>query len=286
MYRPINWLLLCNQTLMFIAMASGVHESSNIIDMGDDLVWLTGVLLIWTKSFSVHVRATEIDEVIRDFSYYDEVVRPVHDDDEILKWQRYSYMGEAYLGITTFILVNLFSLAICLQPLLGEGRLPYHAFLPFGWHRQDLHPWAHWAVYLWLGATSHHNLATILFVDILGISTVVQTALNLRLLGIELRKLGDLQSISDYQFHVEFRRVVRYHQHIISLVKKSNRAFYATFIAQMIASFAMISISTFETMVAAQGDFKMALKFVLFAIIVFVQLSAWCVAGSFVLHSV
>ncbi|XP_017146215.1 odorant receptor 47b [Drosophila miranda] len=282
-YRRINWILLFNQTLMFISMVCGVHESSSIIDMGDDFVWLIGLGLICTKSYCMHARATEIDEVIRDLAYYDEVVRPIHDDEEILKWQRYCYMGEAYFGIGIFSLVNAFSLAILLQPLLGEGRLPYHSFLPFGWHRQALHPWTYRIAFGWLSVNSLHNLSTILFVDLLGISTILQTALNLKLLSIELRRLGDLGSVSDNQFHVEFCRVVRYHQHIISLVDKSNRAFYITFIAQMIASFAMISISTFETMVAAADDPKMAAKFVLFVMVGFVQLSAWCVAGNLVL---
>ncbi|SPP74001.1 odorant receptor 47b [Drosophila guanche] len=284
MYRPLNWFFLCNQALMFTAMACAVHESTNIIDMGDDLVWLIGVALIWTKSYFVHEHANDIDEIIRDFAYYDEVVRPNHDDDEILECQSYVYIIESYINIIYFVLVHMFSIAICLQPLFGEGRLPYHVLMPFDWHRHDLHPWAHWVVYVWLSLSSHHNLFTILHVEMVGFCTVIQTALNLKLLGIELRKLGDLKSLSDYQFHIEFRRVIRYHQHIINLVDKVNRAFYAPFIAQMMASFAMISITTFETMVAAKTDPRMALKFVIFTMIVFLQLSSWCTAGSYVLH--
>lgn len=55
---------------------------------------------------------------------------------------------------------------------------------------------------------------SILMVDMVGISTFLQTALNLKLLCIEMRKLGDME-VSDKRFHEEFCRVVRFHQHII-----------------------------------------------------------------------
>lgn len=52
------------------------------------------------------------------------------------------------------------------------------------------------------------------------------------------------------------------------------------------ASFAMVSISTFETMVAASVDPKMALKFAFLMVVAFVQLSTWCVAGTLVYSQV
>jgi len=48
------------------------------------------------------------------------------------------------------------------------------------------------------------------------------------------------------------------------------------------ASFALISISTFETMVAAAVDPKMAAKFVLLMVVAFTQLSLWCISGTLV----
>lgn len=53
----------------------------------------------------------------------------------------------------------------------------------------------------------------------------------------------------------------------------------------MIASFAMVSMSTFEVMATLQ-DPKVAAKFVLFAVTTFVQLSYWCLAGTLVYSQV
>lgn len=49
----------------------------------------------------------------------------------------------------------------------------------------------------------------------------------------------------------------------------------------MIASFALISMSTFEAMAAA-SDPKVAAKFLIFMFVTFVQLSYWCLAGTLV----
>lgn len=53
----------------------------------------------------------------------------------------------------------------------------------------------------------------------------------------------------------------------------------------MIASFAMVSMSTFEVMATLQ-DPKVAAKFVLFVVVTFVQLSYWCLAGTLVYSQV
>lgn len=66
------------------------------------------------------------------------------------------------------------------------------------------------------------------------------------------------------------------------LVGKANRAFNGAFNAQLMASFSLISISTFETMAAAAVDPKMAAKFVLLMLVAFIQLSLWCVSGTLV----
>jgi len=66
------------------------------------------------------------------------------------------------------------------------------------------------------------------------------------------------------------------------VVEKANRAFNGAFNAQLMASFALISISTFETMVAAAVDPKMAAKFVLLMVVAFTQLSLWCISGTLV----
>ncbi|KAH8280261.1 hypothetical protein KR018_001166 [Drosophila ironensis] len=300
-YRRINWFILTNVMFAFWTMAFALPESKNVIEMGDDMVWLVGMGLVWTKIFYIHLRCNDLDEIIWDFDYYNRVLRPHNEDEEILKWQRLCYLAESGLFINCFCLLNFFSVAIFLQPLMaGEEKLPFHSLLPFHWHRLDLHPKMFWFMYFWLSATSHHNLMSILMVDVAGITSFLQSALNLKLLCIEIKKLGDLRAINDSRFHEEFCRVVRYHQHIIRwvdathfaaiicllysdrLVGRANAAFNGAFIAQMIASFAMISIATFETMVAASVDPKMALKFALLMVVAFVQLSTWCVAGTMV----
>ncbi|XP_016979455.1 odorant receptor 47b [Drosophila rhopaloa] len=282
LYRWLHVIIMCNMMSVLLTLVFALPESTNVIQMGDDLVWISGMSLIFTKVFYMHWRCDEVDEVIWDFDYYNRELRPHQDDEEILGWQRQCYLVESGLYINCFVLVNLFSVAIFLQPLISEGALPFHSIWPFQWHHMDLHPYMFWFIYVWLAATSHHNLMTILMVDLLGISTFFQTALNLKLLCIELRKLGDLRAVNDARFHEEFCRLIRFHQHIIKLMTKANRVFNGSLNAQLLASFSLISISTFESVVAASLDPKMAAKFVLLLMVAFVQLSLWCVSGNLV----
>ncbi|XP_037716121.1 odorant receptor 47b [Drosophila subpulchrella] len=281
LYRWLNWFIMCNVMNAFVTMVLALPESKNVIEMGDDMVWISGMGLIFTKMFYMHLRCDKIDELVWDFDYYNRELRPNHNDEEVLGWQRLCYLVESGLYINCFCLVNFFSAAVFLQPLIIEGKLPFHSIWPFQWHRIDLHPHMFWSLYLWLSVTSQHNLMSILMVDMCGISTFMQTALNLKLLCIELRKLGEMR-VSDARFREEFYRVVRFHQHIIKVVEKANRAFNGAFNAQLMASFALISISTFETMVAAAVDPKMAAKFVLLMVVAFTQLSLWCISGTLV----
>ncbi|XP_017068828.1 odorant receptor 47b [Drosophila eugracilis] len=281
LYRWINLFIMCNVLNAFCTMVLALPESKNVIDMGEDLVWISGMGLVFIKIFYMHLRCDEIDDIIWDFDYYNRELRPHHTDEEVFGWQRLCYLIESSLYINCFFLVNFFNAAICLQPLLGEGKLPFHSIWPFQWHRLDLHPYMFWFLYIWLAATSQHNLLSILMVDMFGISTFLQTALNLKLLCIEMKKLGEMR-VSDARFHEEFCRVVRFHQHIIKQVEKANRAFNGAFNAQMMASFSLISISAFETMVAAAVDPKMAAKSVLLMVVAFTQLSLWCVSGTLV----
>ncbi|KAH8321496.1 hypothetical protein KR074_006402 [Drosophila pseudoananassae] len=281
--RRINWFILSNIALIFLTMVFAFPESKNVIDMGDDMVWLVGMGLVATKVFYVHLRCNDIDEIIWELDFYNREVRPHNSYDEVLEWQRLCYLAESGFFINCFFLVNFLSAVICLQPLVGqEEKLPFHSIWPFHWHRADLHPKTYWFLYVWLSVTSHHNLMSILMVDMVGICTFIQTALNLKVLCIEIKNLGEMRAVNDAKFREEFYRVIRYHQHIIKLVDKVNTTFNGSFNAQLMASFAMVSISTFETMVAASVDPKMALKFAFLMVVAFVQLSTWCVAGTLV----
>ncbi|XP_017038789.1 LOW QUALITY PROTEIN: odorant receptor 47b [Drosophila ficusphila] len=281
LYRWINLFILCNIMNILWTMIFALPETKNAIDMGDDLVWISGMALVFTKIFYVHLRCDKIDELIYDFDYYNRELRPHNNDEEVLGWQRLSYLVESGLYMNCFCLVNFFSAAIFLQPLISEGKLPFHSVWPFQWHRMDLHPNKFWALYIWMSVTSQHNLMSILMIDMVGISTFLQTALNLKLLCIEMRKLGEMR-VSDARFHEEFCKVVRYHQHIIKLLEKANNAYNGAFNAQMISSFSLISISAFETMATAAVDPKMAAKFVLLMVVAFTQLSLWCISGTLV----
>ncbi|EDW77106.1 uncharacterized protein Dwil_GK22104 [Drosophila willistoni] len=279
-YRQCNLVILANLTFFLITVMSAIHESKNVIDMGEDFVWIIGISLILTKIFYIYLRADGIDSVIEDFDYYGKL-RPHNNDEEILRWQRLCYLAESGIFINCFVLLTLFNLAICVQPLIGGGDLPFHVMYPNNWHRRQIHPKVWSFIYIWQSITSHHNLMSILQIDLLGIHTFLQTALNLKILCLEMRKLGKFGKLNDDQFHQEFSVLVKFHQHVISTVQKNNRVFYGSFITQMIASFALISMSTFETMAAA-GDPKVAAKFVLFMVITFIQLSYWCLAGTLV----
>lgn len=172
-----------------------------------------------------HLRANEIDEVIDDFSYYDRVFRSPHyisfhselEDEEILRWKRICYLIESSMFINMTAMVSLFNLIICVQPLIDGKELPFHLVMPYGWHRAALHPWAHLFIYIWLVISSQLNLMAICHMDLLGVHSFLHTALNLKLLCIELSKLGNLRD-DDALFHTQFCRIVQFHQHIIRCV--------------------------------------------------------------------
>lgn len=42
-YRLVNWLILCNVSLVLLLLAYALHETDNTVDMGDDMVWIIGV---------------------------------------------------------------------------------------------------------------------------------------------------------------------------------------------------------------------------------------------------
>ncbi|XP_023178495.2 odorant receptor 47b [Drosophila hydei] len=288
-YKRCNRLLLANSTSLLLPIIFAMHESTNVVDMGEDMAWIIGISLIVTKNLYVCWRANQIDELIEDFNYYERCFRPTQsrqlaelesDNVEIRRWQRLCYLVETTMNFALIVFMVIFNVAICVQPLFSERDLPYHAVFPFGWHNSVEHPRAHMLIYIWQALTSQFNLLAICQIDTLGIHNFLHTALNLKILCLEMHKLGKLQ-LTDLQFHAEFRRIIQFHQHLISTVQKNNGLFHGTFIAQMIASFALISMSTFEAMAAA-GDPKMAAKFLIFMFVTFVQLSYWCLAGTLV----
>ncbi|KAH8407457.1 hypothetical protein KR222_001464 [Zaprionus bogoriensis] len=285
-YKFASLAAMCNISALLFMIVCALPETDNAIDMGDDMVWVIGVGLIFIKMLYSCLRANQIDDVIEDFAYYDRVFRSTSDNtidlrselqnEEILRWQRICYLIESSMFISMTILVTLFSLAISVSPLIIGKQFPYHVYIPF-WHGSF---WSDKMLYLWMALTSQINLLAICNIDLLGVHSFLHTALNLKLLCIELSKLGNVRE-DHALFHTQFCRIVRFHQHIISTVQKNNRVFHGTFIAQMIASFAMVSMSTFETM-ATLHDPKEAVKFVIFAVTTFVQLSYWCLAGTLV----
>ncbi|XP_070066399.1 odorant receptor 47b isoform X3 [Drosophila virilis] len=294
-YKHCNLFALCNSSVFLLTVMLAVHESTNVIDMGDDIVWIIGITLILTKIFYIYLCANEIDEVIEDLNYYEEIFKPhnhlplelaEHElaNAEIKRWQRFCYLVESTMLISVVSFLLLFNFAIGVQPLITGTELPFHVILPFGWHHTEIHPHSHAFIYIWQYITSQYNLLSICNIDLLGIHSFLHTALNLKILCIELRKLGEGQLDNDL-FHVQFCKIVQFHQHIIRTVQKVNRVFRGSFIAQMIASFCLISMSTFETM-AASEDPKVAAKFILLMIITFVQLSYWCLAGTLVYSQV
>lgn len=243
-YRFANWATMCNLSLLLLLVVCALPETNNTVDMGDDMVWIIGVslalrrglnasiqfalpqiALILTKMIYCHLRANEIDEVIDGFAYYDRVFRSPHnisyhsdqEEEEILRWKRICYLVESSMLISMTAMVSLFNLIISVQPLIDGKELPFHVVMPYGLHRAALHPWAHLFIYIWLVITAQLVLLAICQIDLLGLHSFLQTALNLKLLCIELSKLGNLRD-DDALFHTQFCRIVQFHQHIIRCV--------------------------------------------------------------------
>ncbi|EDW02402.1 odorant receptor 47b [Drosophila grimshawi] len=288
MYKFCSLFVLANSSLFLLSVTCAIPKSTNVIDMGDDIVFMIGITLITTKLYYIHFRANEIDDVIEDFQYYEKIFKADHslgkaDNDEnkeILRWQRICYLVELVMIIQFTVYLCFFNVAICMHPLISDRELPYHAVMPFGWQHPDQHPYMHALTYIWQTATGQFNLMAICHIDLFGSHTFMHTALNLKILCIEMKKLGKLQ-LSDTHFHEQLCKIIQFHQHIIHTIQNNSRVFHGTFITQMIASFALISISMFETMAAADNP-KVAAKFVLLMFITFIQLSYWCVVGTLV----
>jgi len=43
LYRWLNYFIMCNVMNAFVTMVLALPESKNVIEMGDDLVWISGV---------------------------------------------------------------------------------------------------------------------------------------------------------------------------------------------------------------------------------------------------
>ncbi|XP_030388607.1 odorant receptor 47b [Scaptodrosophila lebanonensis] len=277
-YKTVHYFILLNITLFLIPVLCGAYEWNNAIDMGGDFVWIIGISLILTKMWYVHFRADEIDNVIKNFDSYYTNAQSKTIDPIILGWERFCFLIEIGLLSSSIVILLFFYLAICVPPLFTDQELVYHAIYPFEWHRPEKHPTTHMIIYVLQTITSWHNLMSILQIELLGIHIMLQTTLNLKILCIEIRSLGELEG-GDQIFHMKFCRVVKLHQHLIRTVEKCNSVFYGSFVTHLIASFALISVSTFETLVSAD-DPKESAKFLLFVIVAFLQLSFWCVTGN------
>ncbi|XP_034483101.1 odorant receptor 65a-like [Drosophila innubila] len=167
------------------------------------------------------------------------------------------------------------------QPLWTKQKLPFHAIYPFNWHDPEKHPLAYIIVYIWQCFVLTYNLTCVLYIDSLCVHIFLQLGCNLKILCLELQSLCQLSRKNEQVFRQELYRLIEFHQRIISLVDRTNRVFYAPMIMQMIASFLMISLSTFVSLVARHEP-SVAARFVIFMVLSFLHLSYWCIAGDMV----
>lgn len=133
---------------------------------------------------------------------------------KIRQWQRLFFLAEIISFHLYFILSILFTVAICLPPiLLSEGNTPYRAKYPFEWESFTEHPILFSAIYFYQSIMTLYMLLSIVVIDNMGCHIFTQTTLNLKLLCIRIRELG-AQGTDEYKLQ-ELHKLIKFHQYII-----------------------------------------------------------------------
>lgn len=275
-------LVLLQINTFTMTMLWALPESSgNIVDLGQDLLWVIGTFYLIVKWHYLHFNADNVDEVLNDV---DECHRELKNDravKEIRAEQRYFFLVESTLTMCWIVGVFCFNTLAMLQPVWTNQKLPFHAVYPFEWHDPEKHPYTHVIVYIWQCLVLNYNLFNVLFFDVLSAHIFTQLGCNLKILCMELQALSKLNRENEQLFRQELYKLIKFHQRIIDLVERTNKTFSSPMIMQLIAAFLLISCSTFVSLVV-RHDLSMAFRFIIFMILSFLHLSYWCFAGDMV----
>ncbi|XP_034480975.1 odorant receptor 47b-like [Drosophila innubila] len=225
--------------------------------------------------------ADSVDEIVDEIDKCHRELKCDRTATEINAQQRYMFLVESTLGLCWHIGIAMFLILAMTQPVWTKNKLPFHCIHPFNWHDPERHPLAHIISYIWQCLVLTYNMISILYMELLSSHIFTQLGCNLKILCLEFQGLTKLSRNNEELFRRELYRSVEFHQRILSLVDRTNRVFYAPMIMQMIASFLMISLSTFVSLVARHEP-SVAARFVIFMVLSFLHLSYWCIAGDMV----
>ncbi|KAM8710560.1 hypothetical protein ACLKA7_017219 [Drosophila subpalustris] len=257
------------------------ESSDNIVNLGQDLLWIIGTFYLIFKWHFLYFCADNVDEVIDEIDKCHRELKNERTANEIRAQQRNLFLVESTLGLGWHIGIAMFNILALSQPVWTKQKLPFHAVYPFEWHDPEKHPFAHVFVYVYQCFVLNYNMTCILYTDLLSSHIFTQLGCNLKIMCLELQGLSKLSRENEQLFRQELYRLVDFHQRIISLVDRVNKVFYAPMIMQMVAAFLLVSLSTFVSLVA-RHDPTVAARFVIFMILSFLHLSYWCFAGDMV----
>nr|QKN21031.1 odorant receptor [Bactrocera correcta] len=289
LYYFYNLFIMVLFSFFMATIICDLYEaSSDFVLLGEDLVVVLGLSLIFFKMILFRMGNVDTDIIINEFdALHIKHARGLSEDSRnrrILQWQRNFFFGEMCLFSGFYILSLLLFAAMSLQPLLSQQTLPFRCKFPFGLNDPDEHPIAFVCVYFFQYFCTLYMLVAIVVMDSLGGNSFNQTTLNLRILCENIRHLGIVaagasSSTSEAVAWRELREAVEFHQKIIGLMNRINQTFYWNYVSQMGASTFMICLTAFEALLA-QDKPMVAMKFQTYMFSAFMQLLYWCWMGN------
>ncbi|XP_070063962.1 putative odorant receptor 65b [Drosophila virilis] len=234
--------------VFFLTLLFALPESvDNIVDLGQDILWMIGTFHMLFKWHFFYFYIDDIDEVINDLDACHCEPKSGPAVAIIRSEQRWFFLMESAQGLAWHVGIILFCVLVVLQPLLTGQKLPFHTVCPFHWHDPSQHPISHVCIYIWQCVFLFYNMACILYTDLFSSHCFAQLAVNLKILFVD----------------------------------RTNEVFYSPLIMQILTAFLMISVSTFEALVARHEP-AVAVRFVIFMVLSFFHLFCWCLFGDMV----
>ncbi|XP_033149924.1 odorant receptor 65a-like [Drosophila busckii] len=233
------------------------------MDFGQDLLWIISATYILAKITFFHFRGTELNKLLEELDMLHCELKTAHGHVAAYEQRLWFFNFESALVILWHCGLALFSILFITLPLWTQQNLPFHAVVPFELHDPIKHPWGHVCIFLWQGCSFVYNLAV-----------------NLRVLCIELNSFAPELQNNTQRFQAELKRLIQFHQRLISMIYRTNKVLFLPQIMQMTTGVLQICLSAFVSL-AIQNN-PAVYKFIVFLILSLVYVSYWCTLGDLV----
>ncbi|ALC45864.1 Or65a, partial [Drosophila busckii] len=235
---------------------------------------------ILAKITFFHFRGTELNKLLEELDMLHCELKTAHGHVAAYEQRLWFFNFESALVILWHCGLALFSILFITLPLWTQQNLPFHAVVPFELHDPIKHPWGHVCIFLWQGCSFVYNVTAILEIDTITSHIFPQLAVNLRVLCIELNSFAPELQNNTQRFQAELKRLIQFHQRLISHVNRTNKVLYVPQIAQITSGFLQICLSAFVSLAVKNNP--AVYKFILFLVLSLGYVSYWCALGNMV----